>query len=167
MLCPILWTSGDRWFDTIIPRSGSVGIAANLYVVSLVIGLRCRTGLGRRVLGLRLQLYGKTGILQLGHRSVPDEISVVAELVHRACGPRRRTHPLFALYRRPFGGPCALATERPHPLPGVLVHARRGASEHVEKLGRVCHGGGDDAVWGVTLDVFKSAQSGRPHACPG
>lgn len=167
MLCPILWTSGDRWFDAIIPRSGSVEVAAHLYVVSLIICLRCRTGLGRRVLGLRLQLYGKTGILQLGHRRVPDEIGVVAELVHRACGPRRRTHPLLALYRRPFWGPRAVAAERPHPLPGVFVHARRGASEHVEKLGRVRRRGGDDVVLGVALDVFKGAQSGRPHARPG
>jgi hypothetical protein len=58
-----------------------------------------------------------------GLRRTPDEIGVIAQLVHRACAPRLRARSLFALYESPFGAPCALA-ERLHALPGVLVDAR-------------------------------------------
>lgn len=109
--------------------------------------------------------------------TIPDEVGVVAELVHRARAPRRRrrTHPLLALrHRRPFGAaPCAATAtaalaERLHPLSGVLVHARRGATEHVEKLGRVRRGDGENVVLGAAaLDAFEGAQSSGSRARPG
>ena len=88
---------------------------------------------------------------------VPDEISVIAEFVHGARAPRIGTQSLFSPYQTPFRwAPCALA-ERLHALPGVLVDARRGAAEHVEKLGRVGRGRGEDVVLGAALDTVDVA----------
>ena len=96
-----------------------------------------------------------SSLWRLRLRSIPDEIGVVAQLVHRACAPRR--HPLFfALHhhRRPFHGPRSTLAERHlHTFPRVLVHARRCAAKHVEELGRVRRGNGDGVVLGVALCV--------------